>query len=82
LYLQGEIVKKIDVYVNYQGQPKHLAVQQEKSRLLGESPMYRSLCGAYTSGLEVKSVPPKDTHVECQSCKEQLKMWKEVQERG
>lgn len=74
----------VEVFVNEQGQPQHLAVLDERKTYelrngKRDGPTsYRSLCGADTTGQEHKQLPPSDVKVNCDNCNKQLKMWKEV----
>jgi hypothetical protein len=81
----GEVMsKKIDVYVNGQNQPQHLAVMNEQKHYLpaGSEPAWRAICGLDVTGLEVNSVEHKEVKLPCKDCDGQLKIWREVHAEG
>ncbi len=73
-------MKEVDAFVGANGQPQHLAVQDEKRSYgtVESTPTYRPVCGGDTNGQTVGKVSGGDAKFACGDCAEQFKMWKEV----
>jgi hypothetical protein len=74
-------MRNLEVYVNDEGTPQHLALRSDYSGSHGTTDLpceYRSLCGSDTDNMRIQSSEPKETNLTCNTCLEQLKMWMEV----
>jgi hypothetical protein len=79
--LERIMSKQVDVYVDDHGQAQHLAVMKEQKHYLSVSETeteYRSLCGSNVTGLVVAQKNPGDVNMNCNDCRSQLNIWKEV----
>lgn len=71
-------MKKIEVFVDNEGKPVHLAVKKEHNADIPGEEVYRTVCGGNQGDTKVVETVPQDLQVSCEDCEKQLEMWKEV----
>lgn len=73
-------MNEIEVYVDENGRPQHLAVMNEHKHYLpgGSEPLHRAVCGSDTVGMSVEKKIHNDVKLPCHDCQEQLQMWRHI----
>jgi hypothetical protein len=75
--------KLIDVYVDSENKPQHLASPNELpeyAKAPTEKELYRPVCGGNADGFSVKKLPAQEVKCKCKDCADQLEMYLDVQE--
>jgi hypothetical protein len=71
-------MEAIEVFVDENNQPQHIAVLNEHKRCFDNEPTHRAVCGSDASTLSVRKRTYYGMKLPCHDCQEQLKMWLDV----